>query len=166
MDPQDSRPEIRLLDEAKIQARVLVPVLRALRKELGRPRADELVSVALREWSRELFEDIAAAIPGSAQQKWRGMMDASFPRIAGDIDVDLTKQDEQGMDFNVTGCRYADFFRQLGEPELGAVLLCESDVHMVDAVGSGVDFQRSQTIMRGGSHCDFRYRFERSDDSE
>ena len=51
--------DITLLEQVKIQAQVLVPVLRALRDELGRERADELVSEALRSWSRNLFEQIA-----------------------------------------------------------------------------------------------------------
>ena len=36
-------PEISLLDQVKMQAQVLVPVLRALRAELGKERADRLV---------------------------------------------------------------------------------------------------------------------------
>ena len=26
------------------------------------------------------------------------------------------------QEINITGCRYADFFQQIGEPELGVVL--------------------------------------------
>jgi hypothetical protein len=44
--------KISLLELAKIQAKVLVPVVRALRKELGTERANKIVAEALRGWSR------------------------------------------------------------------------------------------------------------------
>ena len=48
----------------------------------------------------------------------------------------------------------------LGEPELGAALLCESDHHVVAAVGSDVALTRTRTIMQGAAYCDFRYRMK------
>lgn len=36
-------PKLSLLDKTRIQAQVLVPVLRALRAELGREKADAIV---------------------------------------------------------------------------------------------------------------------------
>jgi len=86
------------------------------------------------------------------------------PRIGTDIDMQMLKAEPDAMEFNVIGCRYADFFRELGEPELGAVLLCEADNHVVDAAGPDVELTRTQTIMKGGSYCDFRYRMKSKDD--
>jgi hypothetical protein len=60
----------------------------------------------------------------------------------------------------ITGCRYADFFRALGEPELGAVLLCEADNHMVEVGSPEVEMTRTQTIMKGAKYCEFRYRMK------
>jgi hypothetical protein len=61
-------------------------------------------------------------------------------------------------------CCYADFFRQLGEPELGAVLLCETDNHMADLVGApDVKLDRTQTIMEGAKYCDFRWSMKRGE---
>ena len=61
----------------------------------------------------------------------------------------MLKEEPEALEFNITGCRYADFFRQLGEPELGAVLLCDVDLD-AEAVGSPeVEMTRAQTIMKG-----------------
>ena len=49
----DSR--LSLLDKTRIQAQVLVPVLQALRSELGREKADTIVRQALRDWSKQLL---------------------------------------------------------------------------------------------------------------
>jgi hypothetical protein len=153
---------ISLLEQAKIQAQVLVPVLRALRAELGKARADAIVLGALREWSRAMFRRIGETIPGTPREKWETMNAAVLPRIGNDVDVETLRQDDEALDFNVTGCRYADFFRQLGEPELGVVLMCEADRHMEEVAASEVSLARSQTIMTGASHCDFRFKMKRT----
>jgi hypothetical protein len=62
-------PNISLLDKTKIQAQVLVPVMRALRDELGREKADALVRGALREWSKQLFANVGNGIEGSPWRK-------------------------------------------------------------------------------------------------
>jgi len=157
-------PAISLLDEVKMQAQVLVPILRALRADLGEERANRLVISALREWSRDVFRRIAESMPGSSREKWAALMAEAAPRIGADIDMQMLRVEPEAMEFNVIGCRYADFFRQLGEPELGAVLLCEVDNHVVEAAGSDVALTRTQTIMKGGSYCDFRYRMKSQDD--
>jgi L-2-amino-thiazoline-4-carboxylic acid hydrolase len=60
----------------------------------------------------------------------------------------------------VTRCRFAEFFRALGEPpDLGALLICETDFDIA-SVGEGqVSLDRAQTIMRGAPSCTFRYKF-------
>jgi hypothetical protein len=55
-----------------------------------------------------------------------------------------------------------DFFRALGEPELGALILCEADFHMLEAGGGEVEPQRTQTIMKGAAYGDFRYKMKKS----
>jgi hypothetical protein len=52
-------PKVSLLNKTRIQAQVLVPVLRALREEIGKDAADALVKKALRDWSKQLFITIS-----------------------------------------------------------------------------------------------------------
>ena len=59
----------------------------------------------------------------------------------------------------MTHCRFAEFFRALDEPELGALLICEADVDIASAGDGAVSLDRAQTIMRGAPSCTFRYRF-------
>jgi hypothetical protein len=37
-------------------------------------------------------------------------------------------------------------------------LICTADFAVADGFGSDVTLTRTQTIMQGASHCDFRYR--------
>jgi hypothetical protein len=59
----------------------------------------------------------------------------------------------------VTRCRFAEFFRALGEPELGSLLICETDFDITSAGEGEVSLDRAQTIMRGAPSCTFRYKF-------
>jgi len=158
-------PNVSLLDQVKMQAQVLVPVLKALRAELGEERANRIVIGALRARSRDVYLRIGAAMPGTPREKWAAMTADAVPRIGTDIEMQVLKVESAAMEFNVTGCRYAEFFRQLGEPELGAVLLCEGDDHVVEVGAPEVELTRTQTIMKGGSHCDFRYKMKAGDGS-
>ncbi len=108
--------------------------------------------------STSMIHHLELRFAGSPREKWAALTTEALPRIGSCVDVEMLKQEADAMEFNVTGCRYADFFRQLGEPELGAVLLCEVDDHQVEVGSPEVEFTRTQTIMKGGSYCDFRYR--------
>ena len=151
---------LSLLDEVKLQAQVLVPVLQALRTQLGRAQADKIVGDALRQWARDLYHRIGEAMPGTPRQKWDAIQKAMLPRIGDDVEFDVLKDDATVREFNITRCQYADFFKGLGEPELGGILLCEADFHFADVGGPAVEFERTQTIMQGAPYCDFRFRFK------
>jgi hypothetical protein len=65
-------PKLSLLDKTRIQAQVLVPVLRALRSELGKAKADAIVKQALRGWSKQLFAAIGEGVDGSPRRNRHG----------------------------------------------------------------------------------------------
>jgi hypothetical protein len=152
-------PNISLLDKTRIQAQVLVPVMRAMRDEIGREKADALVRGALREWSKQIFADIGKGIEGSPGRKFAKMNTALAEVTEREVTFDMHRDDKEAREFDITACRFAEFFRALGEPELGALLVCSTDVDIADAGGSAVGFSRDQTLMQGGSCCTFRYKF-------
>ena len=152
-------PEVSLLDKTRMQAQVLVPVLRALRAALGKDKADALVKQALRDWSKQLFAAIGDRIAGSPRRKWTTIQTV-FGEVSGkEVEARILRHDKEALDIDVTRCRFAEFFRALGEPELGALLICEADFDIV-SVGEGeVSLERAQTIMQGAPSCTFRYKF-------
>ena len=152
--------DITMLDKVKIQAQVLVPVMRALRAELGRDKADALVKGALRDWSKALFAEIGKDIEGSPYRKFATMNTALADVTMQEVSFDMHRRDKEALEFDITSCRFAEFFKALGEPDLGALLICQTDVDIADAGGSEVSFSRTQTLMQGASCCNFRYKFE------
>ena len=78
-------PKLSLLDKTRIQAQVLVPVLRVLRAELGREKADAIAKEALRGWSKELFAAIGDRVDGSPRRKWAAMHSAMAEATEHDV---------------------------------------------------------------------------------
>jgi predicted ArsR family transcriptional regulator len=152
-------PKTTLLDKTRMQAQVLVPVLRALRAELGKDKADGIVKQALRDWSKQLFAAVGDGIEGSPRRKWATMQSALNDVSAPEVEAEILRQDKETLDIDVTHCRFAEFFRALGEPELGALLICATDVDIVSASGGEVSLDRAQTLMQGAPSCTFRYKF-------
>jgi L-2-amino-thiazoline-4-carboxylic acid hydrolase len=148
--------DIPVIEQAKIQARVLVPLVKALRAELGEARANAIVRTALGAMFRELGEKFwqAQEAPNLGTN-----MASAFKRFAagGALDYEVVKQSPDAFDVNVTGCRYAQFYKELGVPELGFLLVCSSDFPLAEGFGPDIKLTRTQTIMEGASHCDFRY---------
>ena len=152
-------PRLSLLDKTRIQAQVLLPVLRALRSELGKEKADAIVKQALRDWSKQLFAAIGQGIEGSPRRKWAAIQSVWGEVSGREVEVEILRHDEEALEIDVTHCRFAEFFRALGEPELGALLICETDFDIAAAGGSEVSLTRDQTIMQGAPSCTFRYKF-------
>ncbi|WP_416898789.1 MAG: L-2-amino-thiazoline-4-carboxylic acid hydrolase [Minwuia sp.] len=158
-NPHDT--DLPLLEEVKLQARVLLPVVRAIRERLGKEEADRLIEAALRDWSRELHRRIGAEKSRDAREQWDGIWADLRPRIGDSIDREMLEDTETVRNYNVTRCAYAEFFKALGEPELGKFLLCDIDFDIAEVGAPDVEFKRTQTIMSGAPYCDFRYRFNK-----
>ena len=52
----------------------------------------------------------------------------------------------------------AQFYKGLGGPDLGFLLICSADFTVAEGFGADLKLTRTQTIVQGASHCDFRYR--------
>jgi hypothetical protein len=152
-------PKLSLLDKTRIQAQVLVPVLQALRSELGKAKADAIVKRTLRGWSQQLFAAVGNGVDGGPRRKWAAMHTAMAEITEGDVTVEMLRHDKEALEFDITHCRFAEFFRALGEPELRALLICETDFDIAAAGSDEVTFTRDQTIMQGAPSCTFRYKF-------
>ncbi|MBV9251515.1 MAG: L-2-amino-thiazoline-4-carboxylic acid hydrolase, partial [Acetobacteraceae bacterium] len=76
----------------------------------------------------------------------------------GALDYRVIEQSRDAFAFDVTGCRYAEFYKELGKPEAGFLLVCTADLATAEGFDQNIELTRTQTIMQGASHCDFRYR--------
>jgi hypothetical protein len=148
--------DIPVIQQAKIQAQVLVPLVKVLQAELGEERANVLVRRALGDIYRRYGEQFRRTRNDNNLGSIMASAFASYAR-EGALDYRVIEQSLDVFEFDVTGCQYAEFYRALGEPELGFLLVCSADFPMAEGFGPDVKLTRTQTIMQGASQCDFRY---------
>lgn len=154
----ESNKNISLLDEARLQADVIIPILNALRKEIGVERANGIVFKELHRRLRLRYQELAAKTSGSPKEKWTAM--SASMSIGSDIDIEWIDGNLESLAFNVTRCKYAELFRELGESKLGHVMMCELDNHIAEAAGPDIQLTRDRTLMQGAPCCKFRYRMK------
>ena len=75
----------------------------------------------------------------------------------GALEIDVLEASPDKLDFNVKRCRYAEMYREMGIGEIGDLLSCQRDGDFCIGYNAEIEFRRTQTIMGGASHCDFRY---------
>lgn len=148
---------VSVIEQAKIQAQVLVPLVRALQAELGEVRANAIVRKALGDLYRGFGEEFWRA---KNETDLGQAVSSAFRTYARDdaLAYDVIEQSPDAYGFNVTRCAYAEFYKALGEPELGFLLVCTADFATAEGFGPDVRLTRTQTIMQGAPHCNFRYR--------
>jgi len=148
---------ISVIEQAKIQAQVLVPLVKALQAELGEARANAIVRKALGELYRRHGEEFRRA---KQETDLGTIMASAFATYARDdaLDYEVRARSQDRFAIDVTRCRYAEFYKELGEPELGFLLVCTADFAVSEGLGADIELTRTQTIMQGAPHCDFRYR--------
>ena len=150
--------QLPYLERVKIQSEILLPLFQRLRDEMGNERASELLRAAVNEYATTLGTTVSETADGTSLDKLRTLMPVFTAADA--LEIEPIADTETELTINVRGCKYAEYFRSIGEPEFGAMLTCEVDPPMTDAIGSDLKLERSQTIMSGGSHCDFSWKLK------
>lgn len=146
-----------MLERRRIEAGILKHVYDVLVDSHGRDFAQKVIGDAVRAASVRQGAEFAARVGGRTNiatfvdiMKFWTMEDA--------LRIDMLRQDETHLEFNVTKCRYADMYREMGLGEIGHLLSCQRDGTFCEGYDPNLTLERSQTIMQGASHCDFRYR--------
>jgi hypothetical protein len=126
--------------------------------ELGPEAARRILSAAVVKMARATASQMAQEAPGGKPDL------ASFraiqPRWTAEdaLRIEIVGETPTTFDFNVVRCRYAEMYHAMGLTELGAVLSCNRDGAFCEGYDPALKLTRTQTIMGGASHCDFRYR--------
>ena len=146
---------IGVLVRREIEARLLAPLIDALGQEFGRDRVVEIVRRVVVEIAREQGQALAAQAGNASLDAFAGTLG---PWTRDDaMRIEVLEQSADRFAFDVTRCRYAEMYRALGIPELGAVLSCNRDAALIEGFNPAISLTRTQTIMQGAPCCDFRY---------
>lgn len=154
--PLDTLNSIGILKRREIEARMLAPIIEALSQKFDRTEVIETVRDTIISIAQQQGNRLADEFGGCSLTHFEDTLQYWTKDDA--LRIDVVSRSETEFGFDVTRCRYAELYRSLGIPELGAVLSCNRDYALIEGFNPDVMLTRTQTIMQGATHCDFRYR--------
>lgn len=157
--PDTLTQTIGVLLRRETEARVLAPVVDALAEAFGRDEVETIIRDVIIKLARQQGEELAAEYGDDKDAFFETLQ---FWTKGGALEIEVQKSDETRLDFDVKRCRYAEMYRALGIPKLGAVLSCNRDYAMVEGFNPAAKLTREQTILGGADCCTFRYEFPKT----
>lgn len=148
-----------MIEKRRIEAAVLKQVFDVLVERHGREEAEKVIGEAVsnsaiaqgkefreKEPQEPNLENFADLLP-----LWQ-MDDA--------LQIEVLEKGPDRLDFNVKRCRYSEVYKEMGLGDIGHLLSCNRDGDFCIGYNPKMELTRTQTIMKGASHCDFRYRLK------
>lgn len=154
----DAAPTLPIIERRRIEAELLREVYITLTGMIGIEAAREAIRDSVRRSAMTQAAGFAERLPEGASLQ--GFVDIQRYWTAEDaLTIEPVARSETRFDFNVTRCRYAEMYRDMGLADLGPLLSCNRDGAFCEGFDPRLKMTRTQTIMGGASHCDFRYQW-------
>lgn len=150
-----AKPGVGILEQRRIEAGVIKPLVQAFEAEIGREKTLAILERTIKELARERGRQMAAEASSTTLTGFAALKEPWLRDNA--LELDVLEEGDERYAYNVTRCRYAEMYRELGLTDLGFYLSCNRDATLVEGFNPELDLQRTQTIMQGAPFCDFRY---------
>jgi hypothetical protein len=149
-----------ILTQRRIEAAFAKGVYDEMARELGAETAKRILANAVMKLARATAAELAKEAPEgtTSLDSFRALKSLWTAEDA--LQTETVKSTDTEYHFNVVRCRYAEMYRDMGLAELGAILSCNRDSVFCEGYDPKLKLRRTQTIMAGASHCDFRYTYE------
>ncbi|MEH6546824.1 MAG: L-2-amino-thiazoline-4-carboxylic acid hydrolase [Sneathiella sp.] len=151
-----SKTDLPILELRRIEANIIKPIFEEMVVALGIEKAKDILGTAIRKNSVEQGKAYAES---QDQPTSLSSFHSLLPQwtAGGALEVEMLKETEEAIDYNVTRCRYAEMYKEMGLSEIGHLLSCGRDGTFCNGYDPKINLERTQTIMQGATHCDFRY---------
>lgn len=156
--PPPHPPGLSMLEKRRIEAEMLGHVYAVLKEQIGVEGAQKAIGEAVRRSSIEQARRFAQAEPAGTSLD--SFVEATKLWEKDDaLRIAVKERTETAYVFDVVRCRYSEMYREMGLGEIGHLLSCQRDGTFCQGYDPRLKFTRTQTIMQGAPHCDFRYDF-------
>ena len=153
-----TKTDLPMLEQRRIEANILKPIYEEMEEHLGTEKAQEILGAAIIKNSISQGQAYAEGLEDKGLLAFRDTM-AQW-KASGALEMEMLKEDESEVHFNVVRCKYSEMYREMGVGHIGHLLSCNRDGTFCTGFNPAIKLDRTQTIMSGASHCDFRYRIE------
>lgn len=150
------KQELGILARRKIEAEIIKPVYDILKRELGSELAKKYIGEAIEQAAVQAGAEFAAGEAGEADLRSFVNLQYLWEKDNA-LEVRVIENDDQKYYYDVTRCRYAEMYQEMGLGEIGHLLSCARDEKFIVGYAPNVELTRTTTIMSGAACCDFRY---------
>jgi hypothetical protein len=151
--------DMPILERRRIEAQILKHVHDVIAARSGTEEADAVIGTAVSRSAIDQGRDFATALGHTPSlQDFADIMPLWEKEDA--LRVEMVEATSEKLEFNIVRCRYAEMYREMGLGRIGHLLSCNRDGDFCVGYNPQMKLTRTQTIMSGASHCDFRYRLE------
>jgi hypothetical protein len=149
-----------MLERRRIEAAILKHVYDALKASHGKEVAQSTLATAVRASAMAQAREMAERVNGATSMQTFIDRQELWTR-GGALERDVLEESDNRYRFNVTRCKYAEMYRDMGLGEIGHLLSCQRDGTFCEGYDRRLKLKRTQTIMQGASHCDFDYSYDK-----
>jgi imidazole glycerol phosphate synthase subunit HisF len=152
--------ELPTLTKRRLQAQVIGPIYAEMVAELGEAKASAILDKAIKKAAIAEGQSFAAKASGGVTSM------ADFIKLYenwtadGALEIDVLQVDDKTFNFNVTRCKYAETYKEMGLGKIGHLMSCNRDGTFCEGYDPNIKLEREQTIMAGASCCTFRYSYQ------
>ena len=152
--------DIPIIERRRIEAMILKHVVDVITERSGREEAEAVVGETCSRSAIEQGQSMAQGLDHAPNLKDFADILPNWTKEDA-LEIDLLVAEPEQMDFNVTRCRYAEIYKEMGVGDIGHLLSCNRDGDFCVGYNPDIELTRTQTIMKGASHCDFRYKMKK-----
>ncbi|PZM08601.1 L-2-amino-thiazoline-4-carboxylic acid hydrolase [Rhizobium tubonense] len=156
-EPRD-RDEIGILRKRTIEAGVIAPIYAELVAEFGETKAQMIIDKAIRKAATESAREFASKTQGGTSLQTFQELQSLWTQDDA-LEIKVLKATATEFEYDVLRCRYAETYKSMGIGNIGHLLSCNRDAVFCEGYDSRISMRRTQTLMGGANHCDFRYTF-------
>jgi L-2-amino-thiazoline-4-carboxylic acid hydrolase len=151
--------ELPTLTKRRLQAQVIGPIYAEMVEQLGEEKASSILDAAIRKAAIAEGQVFAAKAPNGVTSMADFIKLYELWTADGALEIEVLEATQSKFDFNVTRCKYAETYKEMGLSKIGHLLSCNRDGTFCEGYDPKITLDRKQTIMEGASCCTFRYKY-------
>jgi predicted hydrocarbon binding protein len=141
----------------EIQAPIVTLLINGFAKEFGYKKVIKIAENVISQDAMAAGKKMAKEYKGNALTELAKIVKDVWAKN-GALKIDMIKETESELFFDVTYCEYAQMYEKMGIKNMGSTLSCIRDFSFLKGFNPQIELKRTQTIMEGAKYCDFRFK--------
>jgi len=151
--------QLPILLKRQIQAQVIGPIHAEMVAEFGLDKANAVLDAAVRKAAIAEGQAFARQVPGGVTSMAQFIKLYELWTHDGALEIEILEANDETFNFDVTRCKYAESYMQMGLGDIGHLMSCNRDGTFCQGYDPKIALERQHTIMDGSPRCTFRYRY-------